>query len=92
MADITLNGHLVGPAWNPPYEVEITRELVTGTNTLSITVANLPINRFLGSPDLDLGPLRAVYGNRFPDPEEKRLPQKPPLAGLVGPVKLRFTP
>ena len=65
-------------------------DCLDGTNTLCIDVANLPLNRFLGAPDEDLAPLRAVYGNRFPAPEEKSVVHEPVASGLLGPVTLRF--
>jgi hypothetical protein len=91
VAEVRINGQLAGPAWNPPFEVEVTKGLKAGTNSLAITVANLPINRFLGTPDQDLKSLRAAYGNRFPDPEEKRVVREPAPSGLIGPVSLRYS-
>jgi hypothetical protein len=88
-AEIRVNGAVAGAVWNPPMELELGPWLRPGTNTLEVTVANLPLNRFLGSPDEDLGPLRAVYGDRFPAPEEKRLVKEPAPSGLIGPVRLR---
>ena len=53
-------------------------------------MGNLPVNRVLGLPDVDLRPLRAVYGNRFPAPEEKRLMAEPAPSGLIGNVWWRM--
>jgi len=92
VAAVELNGVSAGVAWTPLYEVDVTGQLHPGTNALSITVANLPLNRFLGLPDEDLRPLRAVYGNRFPDPEEKQVAKEPAPSGLIGPVRLRVVP
>jgi hypothetical protein len=89
-ADVSVNGERAGSAWTYPFEVEITRHLKPGTNLLSITVVNAPLNRFLGAPDVDLKPLRAVYGNRFPAPEEKLLIKEPAVSGLLDPVKIRY--
>jgi len=74
--------------WTPPYEVEIAHLLRVGRNEIMVIVGNLPANRFLGLPDEDLEPLRSVYGNRFPAPEEKALMPEPPRAGLIGKVWL----
>jgi hypothetical protein len=90
VADVRINGELAGAAWTTPYQVEITRFVKPGTNSLSITVANLPLNLFLGKPDEDLTALRQLYGNRFPAPEEKKLIGESAPSGLVGAVKLRF--
>ena len=83
-----VNGNLAGGVWLPPYEVEIGPLLKQGRNTLKVTVGNTMLNRFLGLPDEDLRPLRAVYGNRFPDPEEKKITKEPPPSGLIGPVEI----
>ena len=71
--------------------MEITGRLKPGTNLVSITVANLPLNGYLGTSEPDLRPLRAIYGNRFPDPEEKKLFSEPRTAGLLGPIRIRRT-
>jgi hypothetical protein len=88
VARVSINGQIAGDAWIPPYEVEVGRLLRPGTNSLSITVGNLPLNRFLGAPEPDLKSLRGVYGNRFPEPEEKRIVREPISSGLLGPVQL----
>ncbi len=88
VAEVRMNGKAAGAAWCPPFEVDITSLLRHGPNTIEITVGNLPLNRFLGLPDQDLGAMRKVYGNRFPAPEEKSLFKEPPQAGLGGPVAL----
>jgi hypothetical protein len=78
----------LGILFNPPLEAEVTTALRSGVNVLEIVVANLPLNRFLGLPDQDLGPLRARFGSRFPSPEEKRIPGIPAPSGLIGKVHL----
>lgn len=87
-AVVTVNGKRVGALWTPPYALDITRFVRPGANTLQIVVANLPVNRVLGLPDPDLRSLRAVYGNRFPAPEEKTLMKEPAPSGLIGRVAL----
>jgi hypothetical protein len=62
--------------------------LRTGLDGLEIAVVNRPLDRFLGLPDQDLGPLRARFGNRFPDPQEKKV-STPIPPGLIGTVYLR---
>jgi glycosyl hydrolase family 106( putative alpha-L-rhamnosidase)/glycosyl hydrolase family 2 len=88
VAQVVVNGHPAGAIWTPPYELEVTSLLKPGPNTLQITVANLPVNRFLGLPDPDLGPLAAAYGERFPAPQEKQLMPEPAPSGLIGKVLL----
>ncbi len=81
---------MAGVVWTPPAEIEITEWLKADTNSLRITVANLPLNRFLGAPEEDLKPLRAAFGNRFPAPTETQTAQPAP-SGLIGPVSIRFS-
>ena len=58
VASVTLNGTTTGPVWTPPLELDVTRWLKPGTNLISINVANLALNGFLGTPDRDLSSLR----------------------------------
>jgi len=89
VAEIRLNGHDAGAIWTVPAEVEISDLLRPGTNSLSITVANLPLNGYLGAPDEDLRPLRAVFGDRFPAPTEKSN-ARPAPSGLIGSAFIQF--
>ncbi|MDR3365636.1 MAG: hypothetical protein LBO71_01515, partial [Prevotellaceae bacterium] len=47
LAEVTLNGQPCGVAWTPPYRVDITRALRTGSNTICVEVANTWANRLL---------------------------------------------
>jgi hypothetical protein len=87
-AEVRLNGRSLGVLFNPPLEIEATSALRAGVNELEIIVVNLPLNRFLGLPDQDLGPLQARFGNRFPAPQEKKTPGVPAPAGLIGKMRL----
>ena len=87
-AEVFVNGKSAGVIFMPPYSVDISGLLRPGRNEIKVTVGNLPINRFLGLPDQDLRPLRAAYGNRFPDPQEKLVVKEPAVSGLVGKVWL----
>jgi len=89
-AEVWINGKSAGVAWMPPYELVIGSLLRQGTNTIGVTVGNVPANRFIGLPDEDLKPLRTKYGNRFPDPQEKRVMKEPALSGLIGNVWLVY--
>ena len=89
-AEIKLNGKSLGVVFTPPLAVDLMPALRQGSNDIEITVANLPLNGFLGLPDQDLGPLRARFGNRFPDPEEKKSAGGPSPSGLIGRVWLEF--
>ncbi len=82
-AEIKLNGCSLGTLFNPPWAMETGSALRPGRNDIEVTVVNLPLNRFLGLPDEDLGPLRAKFGARFPAPEEKKIAGPAP-SGLIG--------
>jgi len=86
--EVFVNGRSAGLVWAEPFEVEIAPLLKAGTNEVRVVVGNLPVNRFIGLPAEDLGPLRAKYGSRFPAPEEKRLMKGPAESGLIGRVWL----
>jgi hypothetical protein len=52
MARVKLNGQDLGILWRPPYQVEATRALKAGQNTLEIEVVNLWPNRLIGDAAL----------------------------------------
>jgi hypothetical protein len=87
-AEVILNGQTMGVMLNKPWQADVTKGLRAGENKLEVRVANLLVNRFIGQPDQDLAPLRAVYGNRFPDPQEKKVVKEPKPSGLIGGVRL----
>jgi hypothetical protein len=88
VAEVFVNGQQAGVIWTPPNVVEITKLLKPGKNTLKVVVVNLPVNRYIGLPDEDLKALRAAYGNRFPDSQEKRVMKEPAPSGLIGKAQL----
>ncbi len=87
-AEVRLNGRSLGVLFTPALEIEVGPALRRGANDLEIVVVNRPLNRFLGLPDQDLGPLRARFGNRFGAPEEKKTAGGSSPAGLIGRVRL----
>lgn len=54
MARIKLNGEDCGIVWKPPYRVDISKEIKTGTNKLEIEVVNTWVNRMIGDEQLPL--------------------------------------
>jgi len=54
IAQVTLNGQECGIAWKPPYRVDITSALKSGTNQLEIRVVNTWVNRMVGDEQLPL--------------------------------------
>ena len=89
-AEVRLNGKSLGIIFGPPYVVDLSSALKQGANELEVTVVNPPLNRFLGLPDEDLGPLRAKFGTRFGAPEEKKISSGPADSGLIGDVWLEI--
>ena len=90
-ASVKVNGIDCGTVIVPPFDVDIAKALHEGTNTIEVTVANLPVNRFIGLPRVDMEPLRKVYGNRFQYPEEYDIMKGVPAqSGLSGQVRLRI--
>jgi hypothetical protein len=52
MARVKLNGKDLGILWKPPYQIDISNAIVTGTNDLEISVVNLWVNRLIGDATL----------------------------------------
>ena len=83
IATIKINGVDCGTLWTPPYELEITKAIRAGENTIEIEVTNTWHNRLIG--DALLPPEKRTTWTTAPF----RLKDKPLLpAGLIGEVKL----
>lgn len=67
-ARVRLNGTWLSPLAFPPYLIDITRQLVAGTNELEVEVANTLVNRFEGieRPSGLLGPVRLIATSNDP--------------------------
>jgi hypothetical protein len=83
IADVRVNGRFVGFAWRPPFRVDVTDALTTGTNTREIRVSNLWPNRLIG--DKQPGATRK-YAFAIFDPFRPDSPLLP--SGLLGPVRI----
>ncbi|HEU5136514.1 MAG TPA: glycosyl hydrolase [Steroidobacteraceae bacterium] len=92
LAEVRVNGALVGTAWHPPYKVDLQNALRPGRNLLQIRVANLWFNRFVG--DAQPGATQRAFtnapaGGGFANLDggiKASSPLRP--SGLLGPVKL----
>jgi len=82
IAKIAVNGIEVGGTWTPPYQLDITRALKPGENSLEIRVVNTWVNRLLGDALLPANQRRtsALFG---PNPAGGL-----ESSGLLGPVKI----
>ena len=85
-AEIWINGQRAGSLWHPPYAIEITALLKSGSNEIEIRVANTAINLLSGSDLPNYRLLWARYGQRFTPQDMENLQPLP--SGLLGPVKL----
>ncbi|WP_343616843.1 glycosyl hydrolase [Novosphingobium sp.] len=86
VADVTVNGHRAGVAWRAPYQVDVTGLLHTGTNTISVRVANLWVNRLIGDAQPGAKKITHVTGPTY----AADAPLRP--SGLLGPVRLMAAP
>ena len=51
-AQVRLNGHDLGILWKPPFRVDVTDSIQSGTNALEVAVTNLWPNRLIGDEQL----------------------------------------
>ena len=75
LAEVRLNGALIGTLWQPPFRAEVTRHLRAGDNTLEVRVANRWINRIIGDESLSTEIRYQPEGkNKFTDGKIEALP------------------
>jgi hypothetical protein len=85
-AIVYLNGERVGSLWHPPYELDLTKRMHAGENTIEIRVYNTAINELAGQPPRDYTVLKAKYGDRFQMQDMENL--QPVPSGIFGPVRI----
>jgi hypothetical protein len=89
IAEVSVNGKLVGLVWAPPYRLNVTADLKLGANELEIKVTNEWTNRIVGDR---LGPPeKRVLPPAGPAPRGGGVffgPREPVESGLLGSVKL----
>jgi hypothetical protein len=82
VAEVRVNGALVGTAWKAPWTVEIGAAAKQGRNAIEVRVANLWVNRLIGDKQPGATPVAFVTIPTYkPD-----APLRP--SGLIGPVTL----
>ncbi len=75
IAQVRLNGRILGTLWKPPFRVDITDAVRRGENNLEVLVSNLWPNRLIGDEQLPSeneyaeggGPLQGGVIKRLPD-------------------------
>jgi len=83
LATVRVNGIDCGTAWTAPYEVDITKALKKGTNTLEIEVTNTWANAINGA-DKGTPPFPGIWTDgKYRMKEDKLLE-----SGLIGPVRI----
>jgi hypothetical protein len=89
IADVFLNGSHLGILWKPPFQVDITKSLKPGKNSLVIEVANDWSNRIVGDHKLP-GEKKFTSTNITSPTSSDLLWQDAPLleSGLMGPVQI----
>ncbi len=86
IAEVSVNGVAVGTAWNAPYQVDVTKALRPGQNTVEVKVADLWVNRLIGDQQPGANKITFTTAPTYkPD-----APLRP--SGLIGPVTLLTTP
>lgn len=82
LAEVLVNGESVGITWRAPHRLDISQAVKAGTNTLTIKVANLWVNRLIGDQQEGVEPITFT--------DAKTYYANAPLrtSGLLGPVKL----
>ena len=78
IAEVSINGKLLGISWKPPYSFDITGILKPGANLLRIQVTNQWTNRLLG--------------DRNPEVKQKVLPADSENIRFFGPPHLYRSP
>lgn len=83
---VSINNDRAGAVWCPPYELDVTRYLHAGPNSLSIAVGNLAINEMAARALPDYRLLNLRYGERFTPQDMRDL--RPLPSGILGPLRL----
>jgi hypothetical protein len=83
---VFVNGQRAGAVWCSPFEVEVTKFLKAGENTIRVVVANSALNAMAKGPLPDYKALTAKYGERFQAQDMQLVVPQP--SGLLGKVML----
>jgi hypothetical protein len=83
LAEVALNGELLGVFWRPPFRMDVTGRLRPGRNEILVRVINTWTNRLIG--DLALPEAERQTWTSFPHYKQT---DPLPVSGLLGPVTL----
>ncbi len=85
IAEVKVNGISCGVLWTPPYQLEISKALKKGENTITVEITNTWANRLIGDQKIPVN--KRITNTTAPF----RLAGKPlNPAGLFGPVTLEI--
>ena len=83
LAEVRVNGRMVGTVWHAPYRLDISAATRPGTNRIEVRVANVWVNRLIGDAQPGAKPITwTAMPSYKPD-----APLRP--AGLIGPVTIK---
>jgi hypothetical protein len=83
IAEVSVNGKLLGVLWKTPFRIEITKDLKPGANTLEVKVTNLWVNRMIGDRQPNAQKQYTFTSPVFYKADSPLLP-----SGLIGPVQI----
>jgi hypothetical protein len=92
VGEVFLNGQSSGIVWKPPFRVDITESVKTGSNKLEVEVANTWANRLVGdalSPEGQGFCRTNITRSGTPGKPWREVPLR--QSGLLGPVRLVMT-
>ena len=83
LAEVSLNEKPLGVWWHPPFQVDITEAVKSGTNKIEVRVTNLWVNRLIGDQQPNVSKKITYTTMPFYQADSPLLP-----SGLLGPVKI----
>ncbi|WP_037517934.1 glycosylhydrolase-like jelly roll fold domain-containing protein [Sphingomonas sp. LH128] len=85
LAEVRVNGRLIGTLWHSPYRVDIGTVVRRGANRLEVRVANLWVNRLIGDAQPGVTKIASTVMPTY------RVDAGLRPAGLIGPARTRPT-
>ena len=83
LAEVSVNGKLLGIVWKPPFRVDVTGTLKPWDNLVTVAVTNLWVNRLIGDQQPDAIRKYTFTTQQFYRASSPLLP-----SGLLGPVQV----